>query len=127
MLNKFKYHTPELLLQEVAACTHTCTHVHTHTLQSLPLSNVSSVAFSVQSVLLLKAIQKGVDYKGALILHSSQKGCKNKRPSVAMWIRPPYHFIKMTLDAFFLSVITERASRLTEQGFWRGVHLSDVF
>lgn len=103
MLNKFKYCTPVLLLQEVAAYTHACTHVHTHTHAhaQTSLSNVSSVVFPVQSVLLLKAIQNGIDYKGGLILHSPLKGCKNKRPSVAMWIQPPYHFIKMTPDAFF--------------------------
>lgn len=96
MLNKFKYRTPELLLQKVAA--HTCPHARTHS--NLSLSNVPSTVFSFQSVLLLKVIQKGIDYKGGLTPHSPQKGCKNKHPSVTMWIQPPYHFIKMTANAF---------------------------
>lgn len=75
-------------------------HTHTHS-QNHSLSNVSSVAFSVRPVLLLRAIQKGIDYKGGLILHSPQKACKNNRPGEAMWIQTPYHFIKMTVDAFF--------------------------
>ncbi len=101
MLNKSKYCTPGLLLQEVAACTHTYTHVRTHTPKPFFVKCLFCVLFSVRAVLLLKVIQKGIDYKGGLILHSFQKGCKNKRPSVAMWIRPPYHFIKTKLNAFF--------------------------
>lgn len=127
MLNKFKRRTPALLLREVAAYTHTCTHVRSHH-SNLSSPNDCCVVFSVQPALLLKVIQKGIDYKRGLTLNSppQKRGYKNKRLSVSMWIQPPYHFIKMTPGAFF-SVITERVLHLAEQGFWRGVHLSDVF
>lgn len=128
MLNKFKYCTPELLLQEVAACTHTCTHTCAHTLRSLSLSNVSSVALSVRPVLLLKGIQKRNWLQRRINpAQSPKRGCKNKRPSVAMWIRPPYHFIKMRPDAFFCLWSQSGRRIWLSRAFWRGVHLSDVF
>lgn len=79
---------------------HTLAHTCSHTLETVSLWDISSVPFWVQSASLLNRIQKGIDFKGGLILHSPQKGCKNKRPSVAVWIQPPYHFMKMTPDAF---------------------------
>lgn len=103
MLNKFKCSTPVLLLQEVAAYIHTCTHVLTHTLKpsfvKCPLCRVLSqfsVCFIIESDTKRNWLQRRINSA-----HSPQKGCKNKWPSVAMWIPPPYHFIKMTPDAFF--------------------------
>lgn len=69
MLNKFKRRTPALLLREVAAYTHTCTHVRSHH-SNLSSPNASCVVFSVQPALLLKVIQKGIDYKRGLTLNS---------------------------------------------------------
>lgn len=73
MLNKFKSCTPALLLQEVAASTHTHAHTCSHTLESVSLWDISSVLFWVQSASLLNRIQKGIDFKGGLILHSPPK------------------------------------------------------
>lgn len=77
---------------------HTLVHMFTHTLTFLCQMSLWSSHSSL--FLLLKVIQKGIDYKGGLTPHSPQKGCKNKHPSMTMWIQPPYHFIKMTANAF---------------------------
>lgn len=53
MLNKFKYRTPVLLSQEVAAYTHTVAHT-----QIFP-SNVSFVAFWIESVFIIESDTKG--------------------------------------------------------------------
>lgn len=125
MLNKFKYCTQYCVMAAGSSWLHT--NVRTH---SLTFLCQMSLLWCSQSSLLYywKRYKKGVDYKRRNSFHTvPQKGCKNKRPSMAMWIQPPYHFIKNDPGCIFLSVITERALRFTELGFWRGDHLSDVF
>lgn len=96
--------TPVLLLKEVATYTH---RTHTHSIPSS--AECFSVAFWVWFDTLLMIIQRRIDDKEGLTMRCPQKGWgekkqkkqRNKQPSVAMCIQPPYHFIKMTPDAFF--------------------------
>lgn len=126
MLNKFKYRTPVFLLQEVTAYTHICAHTCIHK----PFFVICLFCAVLRSSLFYyweRYKKRNWLQRRINPAQSSKKAVKTKRPSVPMWIQSPYHFIKMTPDAFFSLWSQERASRLTEQGFWRGGHLSDVF
>lgn len=83
MLNKFKYCTSMLLLQEVAAYT------HTHTLKPVFVNRLfggvlSLTCFMIESDTKRNWLQRRIN--------STQSPKKAE---------PPYHFIKITLNAFF--------------------------
>lgn len=54
-------------------------HTRAHEQSNISLSYVSSALFAARAALLLKVMQKGIDYKKGLTLNSPPKGCKNKQ------------------------------------------------
>lgn len=89
MLNKFKYCTSMLLLQEVAAYTHIYTRAHTHSFKPFFVNRLfggvlSLTCFMIESDTKRNWLQRRIN--------STQSTKKTE---------PPYHFIKITLNAFF--------------------------